>query len=104
VWHVLRSQPNARLHAIATAAVVVLGGCFHLSGLEWSCLVLAITAVWTAEAMNTALELLADAASPEFHPLIGRAKDVAAGAVLLSAVGALVVGLAVLGPHVVSLL
>jgi diacylglycerol kinase (ATP) len=59
--------------------------------------------VWTAEALNTALEFLADAASPEFHPLVGHAKDVAAGAVLISAAGAVVIGLLVLGPHVIAL-
>ena len=54
--------------------------------------------------MNTALELLADVASPEFHPLVEKAKDVAAGAVLLSAIGSVVIGLLVFGPHLVDLL
>ena len=56
--------------------------------------------VWTAEALNTAFEFLCDVASPEFHPTVERAKDVAAGAVLLAAMGAVVIGLLVLGPHV----
>ena len=51
-------------------------------------------AVWTAEALNTAFESLCDVASPEFHPLVERAKDVAAGAVLISAIGAVAIGLA----------
>ena len=51
----------------------------------------AIVSVWTAEALNTALELLCDVASPEFHPLIETAKDVAAGAVLICAAGAMVI-------------
>jgi diacylglycerol kinase (ATP) len=59
-------------------------------------------AVWTAEALNTALELLADAASPDFHPLVAKAKDVAAGAVLLSAVGSVVIGLLILGPPLLA--
>jgi len=54
---------------------------------EWCWIVLAIVAVWTAETLNTAVELLADATSPNYHPLIGKAKDVAAGAVLISAIG-----------------
>jgi diacylglycerol kinase (ATP) len=63
-------------------------------------LVLAMMAVWTAEALNTALELLADVASPDFHPLVEQAKDVAAGAVLLSALGSIGIGLLILGPYI----
>ena len=100
----LRTQPNARVHALATAGVVAVGLALPLSALEWACLAIAIVAVWAAEAFNTALELLADAASPEFHPLVGKAKDVAAGAVLLTAVGSVVVGLLILGPHVLAAL
>lgn len=98
----LRSQHNAWVHAAATASVVAAGLCFRLSAAEWCPVVLAIMAVWMAEALNTAFEFLADVASPEFHPLIMHAKDVAAGAVLISALGALVIGLLVLGPHVAA--
>jgi diacylglycerol kinase (ATP) len=66
--------------------------------------VLAIAIVWTAEALNTALEYLTDLASPDYHPLAGRAKDVAAGAVLISALGAAAIGLIVFGPHLLKLL
>ena len=65
-------------------------------------MVLAIIAVWTAEALNTAFEALCNVASPEFHPLVERAKDVAAGAVLISAIGAVVVGLLVFGPRLLG--
>jgi diacylglycerol kinase (ATP) len=58
-------------------------------------------AVWTAEALNTAFEFLADVASPEFHPLVEKAKDVSAGAVLLSALGSLVIAGLVFWPHFV---
>jgi diacylglycerol kinase (ATP) len=95
----LRSQHNAWLHAVASAAVLIAGGLFRVSAGQWCWLVLAIMAVWTAEALNTALELLADVASPEFHPLVERAKDIAAGAVLISAIGSVVIGLLVLGPY-----
>ena len=57
--------------------------------------------VWTAEALNTALELLTDRVSPEFHPLAGRAKDAAAGGVLMAAVGSFIVGAIVFVPYVV---
>lgn len=100
----ITSQHNAWIHAVASVSVLVVGGLFHLSTPEWCWLVLAIMAVWTAEALNTALELLADVASSEIHPLVEKAKDVAAGAVLISAVGSAVIGLFVLGPHFLKLL
>lgn len=98
----LRSQHNAWLHAVASCCVLIAGGLFVLSDAEWCWIVLAIMAVWTAEALNTALEFLADAASPEFHPLVGKAKDVAAGAVLIAACGSVVIAALVLGPHVLE--
>jgi len=98
----LATQHNAWLHAVATALVCAAGGACRLAPGEWCAVVLAIVAVWMAEGLNTALELLADATSPEFHPLIGQAKDVAAGAVLLAALGAVLIGLLVFGPHVSS--
>lgn len=88
----LQTQHNAWLHAVATLLVIAIGVCLKFSTAEWCWIVLAVVAVWTAEALNTALEFLTDVASPEFHPLAERAKDVAAGAVLISAVGALVIG------------
>lgn len=94
----LRSQHNAWLHLTATTAVVITGFSLRLPAGDWCWLVLAIISVWTAEALNTAFEFLADVASPEFHPLVERAKDVAAGAVLIAACGALVIGLLVLLP------
>jgi len=104
LWTMLKTQHNAWIHAMATAAIAVLGAFFGLSDWEWCCLVLAVMAVWTAEALNTALELLADVASPEFHPLVKQAKDVAAGAVLIAAIGSAVIGGLVLGPYVLRFL
>jgi diacylglycerol kinase len=95
----MASQQNAWIHAVATVVVGVLGVWLGLSTAEWSWIVLAVVAVWTAEALNTAFEFLTDVASPAFHPLAGQAKDVAAGAVLISAVGSMLIGLLVLGPH-----
>jgi diacylglycerol kinase (ATP) len=96
----LRSQHNAWIHALATALVVSAGLYFHLTTAEWCWVVLATSSVWTAEALNTAFELLADATAKEFDPLIGRAKDVAAGAVLLTAIGAAIIGLIIFLPRV----
>lgn len=99
---VLRTQPNAWLHAVATAVVLGAGGYVGLSRLEWCAVVLAMIAVWTAEALNTAIELVVDLVSPDLHPMAGRAKDVAAAAVLLSACGAAIVGALVFIPHIVN--
>ena len=98
----IRSQHNAWIHAFATVVVCGVGIACRLSAPEWCWIVLAIVAVWTAEALNTAFEFLADVASPAFHPLAGQAKDVAAGAVLTSALGATAIGMLVLGPHVLA--
>ena len=97
---VIASQHNARLHALATACVVAGGLWFHVDDLEWALLILATVSVWTAESLNTAFEFLCDVASPEFHPLVEKAKDVAAGAVLICAIGAAAVGAIVFTPHV----
>ena len=99
----LESQHNAWIHAVASFIVLCTGGFLCLSHIQWCFLVLAIMAVWTAEALNTALELLADVASPEFHPLVEKAKDVAAGAVFISAMGSVIIGLLVLGPGLLKL-
>lgn len=95
----LQSQHNAWIHAVATLAVIAAGLFVGLSANEWVGLILATMAVWSAEALNTAFEFLADVASPEFHPLVKKAKDVAAGAVLLAALGAAVIGLLIFLPH-----
>ncbi|MGI6496049.1 MAG: diacylglycerol kinase family protein [Kiritimatiellia bacterium] len=94
----LKSQHNARVHLMATVIVTGAGFWFKVAAGDWCCLVLAIMAVWSAEAMNTAFEFLADAASPGFHPLVKHAKDVAAGAVLLAAIGAAAIGVLVFTP------
>jgi diacylglycerol kinase len=104
VWALVRTQHNAWIHAAATVAVCAAAVWLGVSRLEWVLLALAMGAVWTAEAFNTAIELLADAVSPERHPLIGRAKDVAAGAVLLSAIASAIVGLLVLGPPLLEVI
>ncbi|MHC4435256.1 MAG: diacylglycerol kinase family protein, partial [Planctomycetota bacterium] len=100
----LRSQHNAWLHAIASVTVLLAGAFCRLGPREFCWLVIAIMAVWTAEALNTALEFLADVASPEFHPLAKKAKDVAAGAVLISAVGSAVIALLIFGPYILTYL
>ena len=87
----LASQHNAWVHAGASIAVIITAFALRVDRIEWCMLILAMMAVWTAEALNTAFEFLCDVASPDFHPMVARSKDVAAGAVLLSAIGSVVV-------------
>jgi diacylglycerol kinase (ATP) len=100
----LRSQHNARIHAVATILVVAAAALFGFSPAEWALIALAIVCVWAAEALNTSIEFLVDLASPDRHPLAAKAKDVAAGAVLVAAIGSLIVGALVFGPHIFKLL
>ncbi|RZK54271.1 MAG: diacylglycerol kinase family protein [Hymenobacter sp.] len=100
----LRSEVHLQFHAVATAAVLGAGWYFGLSLTEWALVALAVGSVWAAELFNTAIEALTNLASPGYHPLAGRAKDVAAGAVLLAALGALAVGGCVFGPKIWALL
>jgi diacylglycerol kinase (ATP) len=91
------AEPNARLHLLATLGAILLGAALRLTVLEWCAVVGAIALVWTAEALNTAVETICDLVHPEPHPLVARAKDVAAAGVLFAAIGAALVGALVFG-------
>lgn len=97
--HVVRTQRHARWHAIVSLAVIGLGITLQVSRMEWLALLLAMGLVWCAEIFNTALEIACDVITKEPHPLIGLAKDVAAGAVLVAAVAAAGVGAVVFVPR-----
>lgn len=103
LWVMLKTQHNCWIHAIATATVVGVGLFLHITLQEWALLVIAIMMVWVAEGFNTAIEFLADMVSTEFHPLIKKTKDVAAGAVLIAAIGAVLVGLLLFLPYILSM-
>jgi diacylglycerol kinase len=98
MWYMIRTQPNARIHAAATVCVIVLGLWLGLSSVEWAILALTFGFVWTAEFFNTAFEATVDLASPDVHPLAKTGKDVSAAAVLVAAITSVVVGLSILGP------
>lgn len=87
-----KTQRHMRWHCLSAVAVVVVALFFRISASEFMLLALAVTLVLFAELINTAVEVLVDLVSPEFHPLAKRAKDVAAGAVLVTAIGAVVMG------------
>lgn len=100
---VLKTQQNAWVHAIATLLVLALGMFFTLTATEWLLLVLSICSVWVAESFNTALEFLADTITKDFHPLIKKAKDASAGAVLISTIGSAIIGFIIFVPKLYSI-
>lgn len=95
----IKTQPNAQIHAVATVLVIGGGFLLEVNRNDWLALTIAIGMVWVAEAVNTAIEFLTDLASPDHHPLAGKAKDVAAGAVLLAAIAAIVIAAIVFVPY-----
>ena len=102
LWWTVKTQRNMRIHLAAAVAVFTLGAVLHLTAVEFAVLALTCTVVLAAEMINTVVETTVDLASPASHPLAKVAKDVAAGAVLLTAIGAIVVGLLVFVPHVLG--
>jgi diacylglycerol kinase (ATP) len=96
----LRTQHNAWIHLAATAAVVILGVFLGIDRLDWIAVILAIGLVWSAEALNTSLEFLADEVSLDRRELIGRAKDLGAAGVLVSSIAAFLTGLFVFIPYI----
>lgn len=98
VW-ALSSQANLRVHLVAGMVVLVAALVFRFSAIEFALLFVCISLVVAAELVNTALEVLIDYAWPERHPMVGRAKDVTAAAVLLAAIGTAVVGILLFGRH-----
>jgi diacylglycerol kinase len=97
---VLKTQHNAWIHLAATAIVVAAGIALRISADDWRWIVLAVTLVWAAEALNTAVEHVCNVVQPELHASVKAAKDVAAGAALVAAIGAAIIGLMVFWPYV----
>ncbi len=98
IWYVIRTQRNAQIHLLIATLVIMVSAFLRLSLTHWAILTLTIGLVMAAEIFNTALEALVDLISPDFHPLAKTTKDTAAGAVLILAIGAAIVGLLILGP------
>ena len=99
ITYAFRTQRNARVHLAVALAVSVVAVALHVSLLEFALLSLAMMAVMVAELVNTVAEAIVDMVTREYHPLAKVAKDVGAGAVLLAAMFAVVIGALVLGPH-----
>lgn len=100
LFHLLRKEHNARIHLCVLLLVFLAGWYFEIKRYEWIAVLLCMALVMSLEAMNTAIERLTDLASPEYHPLAGQAKDVAAAAVLWAAIFAVIIGCYVFFPYV----
>jgi diacylglycerol kinase (ATP) len=99
IWTLIRTQHNAWIHVAATGCAIALGFYVGLGAMEWCVIVVAIALVWVTEAVNTAIEFLADEVTLDRREGIGRAKDVGAAAVLLAAMASVVLGALVFVPH-----
>jgi len=97
-WYVMRTQRNAWIHAGIAIAVFIVAFWLQVGARDWAVIALTVAMVFAAEFLNTAIEAVVDLASPQMHPLAKIAKDVGAGAVLLSALAAVVIGVLLLGP------
>ena len=101
---VLSDQQNMRIHAVAVVVVTIAGLFIGLTAIEWSLIALCIGSVISSEMINTAIEELVDLVSPQFSEKAGKIKDIAAGAVLLTAVVATVVAVYIFGNKIFNLL
>lgn len=104
IYSFLRTEHNAWLHFAATVLVVATGFAVHLSVSEWIMIVFAIAIVWIAEMFNTCIERLMDHLSPDYSKPVKFIKDVSAGAVLIAAIAAAIIGMLVFIPHILSVL
>jgi diacylglycerol kinase (ATP) len=104
IWILIKTTHNAWVHIFFLCFAVLLGLFFHITRIEWMMLVFAAGMVFAAEAFNTAIEIDIDLTSPDIHPFARDSKDVAAGAVLIAAVTALIIGLLIFVPYLVAAL
>ena len=103
IWLVVKTTHNAWIHIAVLVAVIILGLLFRISLNDWMILAFAAGLVLAAEAINTAIEIDIDLTSPRYHPFARDSKDVAAGAVLITAVTAAIVGAFVFVPYLLAL-
>lgn len=96
----LKTEPSIQVQAGVAVLVTIMGFVFGLSITEWCLQTLAITVVMAAEGLNTAIEDTADFVEPGHDKRIGKLKDIAAGAVFITAVGAIIVGLLLYVPKI----
>jgi diacylglycerol kinase (ATP) len=100
ITFMLKTQHNAWLHLVATVLVTCLGLYYRVKIDDWRWLIVAIIMVWVAETFNTAVEYVCDVVSPGYSEVVKHAKDIAAGAVLICAFGAALIGIVTFWPYI----
>lgn len=95
-----RHDRNGQVQFVAAVITVMLGSWLRITSAEWIVVLLCIAAVFSLEMINTALENLCNLIQPEYHPAIKVIKDISAGAVLLSAVASLIIGIIIFLPKI----
>ena len=96
----IKEEVHLRFHLIAALIVLMSSAYFKISATEWICILMVIGLVIFAELVNSALENLVDLAQPDQHPLAGKVKDMAAGAVLFISLVAVAIGSIIFWPHI----
>ncbi len=104
LWHIIRVEQNARIHLAVAVLVMVAGLAFGLSNGELAAIFFAVIIVFLAEVLNTAIEKTLDLIEPQFNNKVAIIKDMAAGAVLVAAVGAVIIGVVIFTPYVLEFL
>jgi len=99
---VFGTETNMKIHICIAIVVLIAGFTFKISATEWIACLLCIGLVVGMEMVNTAIENIVDMVSPNYHPLAGKAKDIAAGAVLICAIISVIIGLLVFGPKILN--
>lgn len=104
IKYAIRSENNMKVHFIILFIVLIFGFIFRISAIEWMLLSLTIGSVLVCELLNTAIEDLLDYLAPEIHPTVGKIKDLTAGAVLIAALVAIIIGLIIFIPKLFAVL
>ena len=98
----VQKEHNAGIHCTAIIVVTLGGIYFNITPSEWCIVILCFGVVLAAEGFNTAIERLVDLVSPDYHPIAGEVKDIAAGAVLICAIAAAIIGIIIFRPYLMN--
>jgi diacylglycerol kinase (ATP) len=99
-----KNEANAKIHFLATVIVIIAGIIFKIKPIEWCVIIITISVVISAEGFNSAIEKLTDSIYKDKHDIAGTIKDIAAGAVLICAIGAAIIGIVIFLPYIINML
>ena len=102
IYFFFKNEIHAKIHLLAVFVTSIAGFFFHISTTEWCLILLCFSIVLATEMINSAVENLVDLISPGIHPLAGKAKDLAAGAVLMAAIIAVIIAAIIFVPKIFS--